>query len=139
MSTEMSMAAPLRVMVIDDEPIVGKRLRPVFEKMGLEVEVFEDPALAAARLEEMEFHILVTDMRMRGLNGMALLERVRARWPDAKVILITGQPSPEVAMEAMTKGAFEYMAKPFRTDQLRQVVQRAAASLREAWEQRHQP
>jgi DNA-binding NtrC family response regulator len=126
------MARTLRVMVVDDEPIVGRRLRPVLEKLGLEVEVFEDPGLALARFAQGGFDIVVSDVRMRGLDGIALLEQVRARSPRSKVILITGHPSPEVAAEAMAKGAFEYIAKPFKTDDLRRVVERAAVSLREA-------
>jgi DNA-binding NtrC family response regulator len=117
-------------MVVDDEPIVGRRLRPVFEKLGLEVEVFEDPRTALARLVEGGFDIVVSDVRMRGLDGISLLEQARARTPGIKVILITGHPSPEVAAEAMAKGAFEYIAKPFKTDDLRRVVERAAVSLR---------
>ncbi len=119
-------------MVVDDEPIVGRRLRPVFEKLGLEVEVFEDPRTALARFAQARFDIVVSDVRMRGLDGITLLERARDLSPGVKVILITGQPSPEVAAEAMAKGAFEYIAKPFKTDDLRRVVERAAASLRGA-------
>ncbi|OFX25156.1 MAG: histidine kinase [Anaeromyxobacter sp. RBG_16_69_14] len=125
------MSETLRVMVVDDEPIVGRRLRPVLEKLGFEVEVFEDPVLALARFAEGRFEIVVSDIRMRGMDGIALLERVRAHAPRAKVILITGHPSPEVAAEAMAKGAFEYIAKPFKTDALRRVVERAALSLGE--------
>ncbi len=125
------MPEALRVMVVDDEPIVGRRLRPVLEKLGFEVEVFEDPAPALARFVQGGFDIVVSDIRMRGMDGIALLERVRSHSPSAKVILITGHPSPEVAAEAMSKGAFEYIAKPFKTDELRRIVERAAASLRE--------
>ncbi len=126
------MERTLRVMVVDDEPIVGRRLRPVLEKAGFEVEVFEDPGLALERFAQGEFDIVVSDVRMRALSGIALLERVRARSPHSKVILITGHPSPEVEAEAMAKGAFEYIAKPFKTDDLRRAVERAAASVREA-------
>ena len=118
-------------MIVDDEPIVGRRLRPVLEKLGFEVEVFEDPARALARFSEAGFDIVVSDVRMEGVDGITLLERVRASSPRIKVILITGHPSHEIAAEAMAKGAFEYIAKPFKTDQLRRVVERAAASLRE--------
>jgi DNA-binding NtrC family response regulator len=128
----------LRVMVVDDEPIVGRRLRPVFEKLGLEVEVFEDPRVALARFAEVSFDIVVSDVRMRGLDGIALLEKARSLSPHVKVILITGHPSPEVAAEAMTKGAFEYIAKPFKTDDLRRVVERAAISLRQSGEPKNQ-
>jgi DNA-binding NtrC family response regulator len=122
---------PLRAMIVDDEPIVGRRLKPVLEKLGFEVEVFEDPGAALERFGETRFEIVVTDVRMRKLDGITLLQRMRALSPRCKVILITGHPSPEVAAEAMAKGAFEYIAKPFKTDHLRRVVERAAASIRE--------
>ncbi len=126
------MAEALRVMVVDDEPIVGRRLRPVLEKLGFEVEVFEDPTPALARFVQGRFEIVVSDIRMAGMDGIALLEQVRSHSPSTKVILITGHPSPEVSAEAMAKGAFDYIAKPFKTDDLRRIVQLAAASLREA-------
>jgi DNA-binding NtrC family response regulator len=124
-------ATPLRAMIVDDEPIVGRRLKPVLEKLGFEVEVFEDPSAALERFGETRFEIVVTDLRMRKLDGITLLQRMRALSPRCKVILITGHPSPEVTAEAMAKGAFEYIAKPFKTDHLRRVVERAAASIRE--------
>jgi DNA-binding NtrC family response regulator len=120
----------LRALIVDDEPIVGKRLKPVLEKLGLTVEVFEDPLLALARFAEAGFDIVVSDVKMKGMDGVTLLERVRARSPHCKVVLITGYPSPQVTAEAMARGAFECLAKPFRTDHLRRVVERAAASLR---------
>ena len=121
----------LRAMIVDDEPIVGRRLKPVLEKLGLEVEAFEDSARALARFAEAPFDIVVSDVRMKGMDGITLLERLRALSSRCKVILITGYASPEVAAEAMAKGAFEYLAKPLRTDRLREVVVRAAASLTE--------
>jgi len=124
-------SGPLRALIVDDEPIVGRRLKPVLEKLGLEVESFEDSALALARFSEAGFDIVVSDVRMKGIGGVTLLERVRSLSPRCKVILITGYPSPEVAAEAMAKGAFDYLAKPLRTDHLREVVERAMASLRE--------
>jgi DNA-binding NtrC family response regulator len=126
------MTTSLRALIVDDEPIVGRRLKPVLEKLGFEVEVFEDSALALARFSEAPFDIVVTDVKMKGMDGVALLEGVRARSPRCKVILITGYPSPAVAAEAMAKGAFECLAKPFKTEHLRRVVERATASLREA-------
>lgn len=121
-----------RVLVVDDEPIVGRRLKPAIEKLGFAVEVFENPLSALERFEDVRFDIVVSDVRMRALDGITLLQRIRALSPRCKVILITGHPSPEVGAEAMAKGAFEYIAKPFKTDDLRRVVERAAASLRES-------
>lgn len=119
----------LSVMVLDDEPIVGKRLRPVLEKSGFTVECFERPAEAMARLREREFDIVVTDLRMEGMDGIAILEYVMANCPKTRVILITGYATVEVAREALVKGAFDFIAKPFKPRDLQAVVAKAALSL----------
>ncbi len=122
---------PLRVMVVDDEPIVCRRVRPVLEKLGFEVETFLDGRRALERFEEAAFDVVVADVRMPGLDGLALLRRIRDRSRDCKVILITGLPASDVGAEALGLGAFAFMAKPFTIDALRRMVERAAAFLRE--------
>jgi DNA-binding NtrC family response regulator len=120
---------PLRILVLDDEPIVGKRLKPALEKSGYEVEAFEDGRLALARMEEAAFDVVVTDIRMEEVDGIEVLDHVLERFPETKVILITGYATLEIAREAMLKGAFDFIAKPFTPDDLRQVIARAAADL----------
>jgi CheY-like chemotaxis protein len=119
----------LHVMILDDEPIVGKRLKPVLTKSGFEVEVFEDPNQALARLAEKEFDIIVTDLRMEGVDGIHVLERVMEECENTRVILITGYATVEVAREALVKGAFDFIAKPFKPKELTAVVNKAALSL----------
>jgi CheY-like chemotaxis protein len=119
----------LHVMILDDEPIVGKRLRPVLEKSGSEVEVFEDPTQALSRLTEKEFDIVVTDLRMEGVDGIHVLEHVMDKCKNTRVILITGYATVEVAREALVKGAFDFIAKPFKPRDLTAVVNKAALSL----------
>ena len=119
----------LTVMVLDDEPIVGKRLKPVLEKSGFAVECYEDPAKALARLEEREFDIIVTDLRMEGMDGIEILEHVMKHCERTRVILITGYATVEVAREALVKGAFDFISKPFKPQDLRAVVNKAALSL----------
>ena len=123
------MEGKLSVLVLDDEPIVGKRLKPAIEKYGCEVEVFEDPVQALARLEERPFDIVITDVRMEQLSGMKVLERALARSPRTRVIVITGYATMEVAREALVKGAFDFLAKPFKPNDLRAVLDRAAKAL----------
>lgn len=123
------MSGKLRVMVVDDEPIVGKRLGPALTKMGCSIESFVDPAAALARLAQCEFDVVVTDIRMDQVDGIGVLERVRALWPRTKVIMITGYATLEVAHEALAKGAFDFIAKPFKPADLREVVARAAQEL----------
>lgn len=119
----------LRVMIVDDEPIVGKRLRPALEKHGFEVETFLDPSKALARLQEQEFDIVVTDFRMEELDGIQVLTHVMEKCPNTRVILITGYATVEVAREALVKGAFDFIAKPFKPKDLRAVINKAALSL----------
>ena len=119
----------LQVLVLDDEPIVGKRLQPALAKLGCDVEVFDAPAPAIARIEEKEFHIVVTDIRMEEIDGMEVLERVLKRHPHTRVIMITGYATVEVAREALAKGAFDFIAKPFKPQELRDVIAKAAKTL----------
>lgn len=119
----------LRVMVLDDEPIVGKRLNQALTKHGIEVEIFEDPTKAIARLGEAQFDVVVTDLRMEELSGIQVLEYITSHCKDTRVILITGYATVEVAREALVKGAFDFIAKPFKPRDLRAVINKAALSL----------
>ena len=119
----------LQILVLDDEPIVGKRLRTALEKNGHMVEVFEDSRLALRRLDERDFDIIVTDVRMEEVDGIQVLEHVLERSARTKVIVITGYATVEVAREALAKGAFDFIAKPFKPDDLRKVIKKAAETL----------
>lgn len=123
------MSENLTVLLLDDEPIVGRRLKPALAKIGCEVEVFEDPEAALARVGQKEFDVVVTDIRMDQIDGMQVLEFVRERWPRCKVIMITGYAMMSLAREAMEKGAFDFIAKPFKPDDLRRVIAKAAKAL----------
>lgn len=119
----------LQVMVIDDEPVVGKRLLLALEHSGYDVETFVDPKDALARFAEKPFDIVVTDVRMKDVNGIQVLERVLAVNPATKVILITAYATIEVAREAMAKGVFDFLAKPFKVTEFLDVMARAAGAL----------
>jgi DNA-binding NtrC family response regulator len=119
----------LDVMVLDDEPVVGDRLKPVIEQEGHRVEVFVDPREALKRVAEKKFDIVVTDIRMENVNGIEVLERVVERYEKAKVIIITGYATMELAREAMGKMAFDFIAKPFKLREIREIVRNAAKAV----------
>jgi CheY-like chemotaxis protein len=119
----------LEVMVVDDEPIVGKRLKPALTKYGYDVEVFDNPVKAIDRFDEKDFDVVVTDLRMENLNGIQVLEHVNAKSSKTKVIFITGYATVENAREALVKGAFDFIAKPFKPNDLRMAITKAALSL----------
>ena len=115
----------MRLLVVDDEPIVGKRLKQVFGKIGFEIETYTDSAVALAAIAEKPFDIVVTDLKMEGIDGIEVLKRVRAMNPKTRVIIITGYASPDTAELAQQEGVFAFLAKPFRLDELKQVIYRA--------------
>ena len=123
------MGKKLHIMVIDDEPIVGKRLKQALHKFGIDVEVFEDSEIALNQLKDKNFDIVVTDIRMDKVDGIQILERVLERSDHTKVIIITGYATIEIAQEALAKGAFDFITKPFKPDDLRTVINKAALSL----------
>ena len=123
------MSERLEVLLLDDEPIVGKRLKPALAKIGCDVEVFQDPKEALERIGKKEFDIVVTDIRMDEIDGMQVLEHVINKSPRTKVIMITGYAMMSLARKAMEKGAFDFIAKPFQPDDLREVIAKAAQAL----------
>jgi DNA-binding NtrC family response regulator len=123
------MSATLHVLVIDDEPIVGKRLLPALEKIGCSVEFYTDPHEALRRFDQKPADIVVADIRMEGMDGIQILEHVMRKSMRTKVIMITGYATLEVAREAQAKGAFDFIAKPFKPADLRQIISKAAQAL----------
>jgi DNA-binding NtrC family response regulator len=125
------MGESVNVLILDDEPIVGKRLKPALAKIDCEVDAFVDPRAALEALEKKEYDIVVTDIRMDDIDGLEVLGRVKEKWPRTKVIMITGYAMMDLAREAMAMGAFDFISKPFRPEDLRQAITKAVAELRE--------
>ncbi len=118
-----------QVLVLDDEALVGKRLGLVLGRMGCSVEAFDDPHDALKRIAEKEFDLVVTDVVMGDVDGIQVLEQVRARCPRTKVIMITAYAMMSMARKAMERGAYDFVAKPFVPAEIRAVVRRAAGEL----------
>jgi DNA-binding NtrC family response regulator len=113
-----------QILILDDEPIVCKRLKPAFQKAGYEVETFSDSASAMARIDEKRFDIIITDLKMKGTDGMHFLERIKEIAPDTGVIVITGFATSDTAKESFRKGAFDFVAKPFKLNDILDTVRR---------------
>ena len=123
-----------RIMVIDDEPIVGKRLRLVFEKLGYEVLVFTSGKEALAALETEPYDIVVTDLKM-DIDGFEVFKKAKQLNPKAKVIIITAYADAKSAERAMQEGVFDFIPKPFRLDDLKDDVFSAIEELEREQEQ----
>jgi PAS domain S-box-containing protein len=114
-----------RILVIDDEPRIRDACRMVLEEMGFEVALASEGAQGLAMLQERHFDIILVDLMMPVLSGFDVLFQVRDKHPDTVVIVITGYATIEHSIEAMKKGAFDFIPKPFSPDQLRAVVNKS--------------
>lgn len=108
-----------RVLLVDDEPSVLEALSVLMERNGFEVETSEAGDKAIAWLEENgPIDLVITDLRLPGRDGIAVLKQARTQDPLAKVILITAQGDEDFAMQACNEGAFRYIKKPYKNQEL---------------------
>jgi DNA-binding NtrC family response regulator len=115
---------PARVLIIDDEIKMGKALKHVLAKEGYGVEAIDNPLEGLALLERERYDVLLCDLKMPGLSGLDVLERSKGLQPDLNVIMMTAYASAETAVESMKRGAYDYLIKPFSTDELKILIQR---------------
>jgi two-component system response regulator PilR (NtrC family) len=127
------------ILVVDDEPVVQDAVRWLLRSQGYDVDIARNGEEALSRIAQQEFDVVVSDIKMPGLNGLAVLERSRALKPNLSVILMTGYASVETAIEALRLGAIDYLRKPFELDDLTLSVERALRSHRSAETSRPRP
>ncbi len=108
----------LKILIADDEKITLKHLGYALEKDGYEISAVMNGLDALKKIESEEFDILIADIKMPGLDGITLLSEVKNKYPAMDVIIITGFGSIESAVNAMSKGATDYITKPFNLDEL---------------------
>jgi DNA-binding NtrC family response regulator len=125
---------PARVLVVDDDPGVRYTLREILSSEGLLVDEAADGAEALLRYDAAPFPLVLTDLRMPRLDGMALLRELARRTPPPRVVLITAHGSERDAVDAMKAGAYDYFKKPFETEELLGVVRRAVEAVRLVYE-----
>jgi DNA-binding NtrC family response regulator len=114
-----------RILVVDDEMIVCESCKRILEEEEYEVEVALSGKEAFDKMKENSFDIVITDLKMPGIDGMEVLKTFRKEYPDTIVIMITGFSTVETAVEAMKLGAFDYIPKPFTPDEVSIVVKKA--------------
>ena len=118
-----------RILIVDDEKVALRNLEHVMKKEGYDVVASQSGANALAHLDKQTFDVVLTDLRMEKVDGMQILQRCRETCPETEVILITGYATLESAVDAMKHGAYYYIAKPFRLDEVRKVVAEALAKI----------
>ena len=125
------MAESARILIVDDERSLREFLEILLRKDGYDVTIAGGGAEAIAALESgAEFDLVLTDLMMPHVNGMAVLEAVKERSPDTQVLMMTAYATADTAIEAMKKGAFDYLQKPFKVDEIQVVIHKALAQRR---------
>ena len=119
-----------KILILDDEPIVCKRLKSALEKKGYDVETFSKSSDAVARVTEKVFDIVITDLKMEGIDGMQFLTQVKEKFPSTEVIVITGFATMDTAKESFRKGVFDFLAKPFKLGEIFEVIKKAENKLK---------
>ncbi|TAJ98413.1 MAG: sigma-54-dependent Fis family transcriptional regulator [Candidatus Manganitrophaceae bacterium] len=114
-----------RILAVDDDLIAGQLLVEILSDEGYRVESAAGGREAVEQLEREFYDLIITDLKMPGWDGLEVLRRYREQSPETLVILVTAFGSMESAIEAMKAGAFDYVSKPFREDEIKIVVRRA--------------
>lgn len=113
------------ILVVDDEAVIRDGLQRVLEGDRFEVETCSSGHTAIERLQKKDYGLIITDLKMPGMNGIEVLKAVKTLQPDIPVIMITGYATVDTAVEAMKNGAIDYIAKPFTPDQIHEKIERA--------------
>jgi two-component system, NtrC family, response regulator HydG len=127
-STAATAGPPIKVLVIDNDPAHAEAMADSLRSVGFECVVATSGSEGAALLDVGTYEIVITDLKMPEMGGLEVLARCKEVQPDAEVILVTGHGTIESAVEAMQRGAFNYLLKPLDLKQLRAVVENAARS-----------
>jgi DNA-binding NtrC family response regulator len=124
------MTMEAKLLIVDDEEIALRNLQHVMAREGYQVTATQSGNEAIALLGQDRFDVVLTDLRMEGSDGMDVLQKSRELQPASEVILITGYATAESAVQALKQGAYYYIAKPFRLDDVRKIVAEAVEKVR---------
>jgi ATP-dependent Lon protease len=121
----MNQLSIAKVLVVDDEEIARKNLDYILQKEGYIVVMAASGAEALEKMKTSNFDVVLTDIRMENISGIEVLEKTKSRYPETEVIMVTAYASTDSATETLKKGAFQYIAKPFKINDIRITVKRA--------------
>jgi len=120
---------PIRVLVIDDEQAHADVVAESLERVGYQCVVATSGAAGARRIENEDFDVVLTDLRMEDMDGLAILRKAKQELPDSEVVVITGYGDVRTAVEAIKQGAVNYLTKPVDLVELRAIVEKASERL----------
>ena len=122
------------ILVVDDEAVIREGMRRILSAAGHQVDTSASGRIAIEKIQEQDFDVVITDLKMPGMDGMEVLKTIKILQPEVPVIIITGYSTVDTAVEAMKNGAFDYIAKPFTSDIIIDKVQKAIDHKALVWE-----
>ncbi len=114
--------ANVKILIVDDDPIVLTSCKRVLEAEGFEVCMVPSADKALEVMKNKTFDILLIDVKMPERDGMYLMRAVKKQWPEVPIVVMSGYPTPETVAEGLKLGAEEFIAKPFTPDELLKIV-----------------
>ncbi len=125
-----------RLLVVDDNRDLAQGVALILKKVSDHIAVAYSAEEALELIEQRPVDVVLSDIKMPGRDGISLLDCVRERWPETRVILFTAYGTIEAAVDAMKRGAFDYLTKPFDNDELMVVTRRALKEIQDEEERR---
>src|SRR5262245_29280406 len=119
-----------RVLIIDDEERHAEAVAESLQRVGYDCAIATSGSAEARKIEAEDFDVILTDLRMEDMDGLAILRRAKEATPDAEVVVITGHGDVKTAVEAIKQGAANYLSKPVDMAELRAIVDKATERLR---------
>ena len=116
------MAIKPNILIVDDDPDICQYMKTLLESTGYDVAVVSDSTKALSRIKESTFHVLIIDLMMPNMDGIELIGKIRKHDSDVAIIISTGYPSVDTAIDAMKLKVSDYVRKPFDVDEFRQTV-----------------
>jgi DNA-binding NtrC family response regulator len=113
------------ILIVDDEAVIREGMRRILAGVGHHVETSSSGRTAIEKIQEQDFDVVITDLKMPGMDGIEVLKTIKILQPEVPVIIITGYSTVDTAVEAMKNGAFDYIAKPFTSELIIEKVQKA--------------
>jgi signal transduction histidine kinase len=120
----------VKILVVEDEEIIRLMFQQTFESWGFQVDVAENGKDALDRCHRENYHIVVTDLNMPMMDGLELLKRIKIKWPNIEVIVITGYATIESAIDAMKHGAYDFILKPVNFDHVQFTMNKCYSKIR---------
>jgi len=125
-------AYPGKILVIDDEEIVGKSCSRILSPDGYQVEYETNPKKGLAKVESGNYDLVLLDLRMPEMDGVEVLKKLKQKRPEVEVVIITAYSSVDTAVETLKTGAKDYVPKPFTPEELKEVVKKALSQEKKA-------